>query len=173
MPVYALAERTPRIAASAWLAPDAVVIGDVVLAENASIWWKAVLRGDNDPIVIGPNSNIQDGSVLHTDEGIPLTVGRDVTVGHNVILHGCTIGDGCLIGMGSILLNGAVIGEHCLIGAGTLIPERKVIPPRVLVVGSPGRIVRDLTDEEVARIAASARHYAANAELYRRALASR
>jgi carbonic anhydrase/acetyltransferase-like protein (isoleucine patch superfamily) len=170
MPIYRVGEKTPQLADSVWIAPNATVSGDVRLAENVSIWWNAVLRGDNDPITIGVNTNIQDGSVLHTDEGIPLTLGRDITVGHMVMLHGCTVGDGSLIGMGSILLNGATIGKNCLIGAGSLIPEGKSIPDRSLVVGSPGRVVRELTDEDIARIAYSARHYVLNAQRYRQQL---
>lgn len=170
MPIYRVGEKSPQLASSVWLAPNAIVIGDVRLDEGVSIWWNAVLRGDNDPIAIGVNTNIQDGSVLHTDEGIPLTLGRDITVGHRVMLHGCTVGDGSLIGMGSILLNGATIGKNCLIGAGSLIPEGKSIPERSLVVGSPGRVVRELTDEDIARIAYSAQHYVLNAQHYRQQL---
>lgn len=170
MPVYRLGDRVPRLAAGVWVAPNATVIGDVRLADNVSIWWNAVLRGDNDPIAIGENSNIQDGSVLHTDEGVPLAVGRDVTVGHLVMLHGCSVGDGSLIGIKSVILNGAVIGRQCLIGANTLIPEGKVIPDRSLVMGSPGKVVRELTDEQVTRIAWSARHYVQNAQRYRQLL---
>lgn len=171
MPVFRLGEKLPQLAAGVWIAPNATVIGDVRLAANVSIWWNAVLRGDNDPITIGENSNIQDGSVLHTDAGVPLTIGRDVTVGHLVMLHGCTIGDGSLIGIKSVILNGAVIGKNCLIGANTLIPEGKVIPDRSLVMGSPGKVVRELSDEQIARIAHSAEHYVRNAERYRRQLA--
>ena len=170
MPVYRLGDKLPQLAAGVWVAPNATVIGDVRLAENVSIWWNAVLRGDNDPIAIGANSNIQDGSVLHTDEGVPLTVGRDVTVGHMAMLHGCTVGDGSLIGIKSVILNGAVIGKHCLIGANTLIPEGKTIPDRSLVMGSPGKVVRELTDEQVARIAWSAQHYVQNAQRYQQLL---
>jgi carbonic anhydrase/acetyltransferase-like protein (isoleucine patch superfamily) len=170
MPIYRVGEKTPQLASSVWIAPNATVTGDVRLAENVSIWWNAVLRGDNDPITIGVNTNIQDGSVLHTDEAIPLTLGRDITVGHMVMLHGCTVGDGSLIGMGSILLNGAKIGKNCLIGAGSLIPEGKSIPDRSLVVGSPGRVIRELTDEDIARIANSARHYVLNAQRYQQQL---
>lgn len=170
MPIYRLGEKAPQLAPSVWIAPSATVIGDVRLAENVSIWWNVVLRGDNDPIIIGENSNIQDGSVLHTDEGIPLTIGRDVTVGHMVMLHGCTIGDGSLIGMGSIVLNGATIGKNCLIGAGTLIPEGKVIPDNSLVVGSPGRVVHELTEKHIARMAHSAEHYVNNALHYQQFL---
>lgn len=170
MPIYRLDEKTPQLAPSVWVAPNAIVIGDVHLAANVSIWWNAVLRGDNDPITIGANTNIQDGSVLHTDIGQPLTLGRDITVGHKVMLHGCTIGDGALIGMGSIVLNGAVIGKQCLIGAGALIPEGKVIPDRSLVVGAPGRIVRDLSEAQLAMLAKSAVHYVENAQRYREQL---
>lgn len=167
MAVYHLGDKVPQLADSVWIAPNATVIGDVRLAENVSIWWNAVLRGDNDPITIGANSNIQDGSVLHTDEGVPMQIGRDVTVGHLVMLHGCTIGEGSLIGIKSVILNGAVIGKGCLIGANTLIPEGKVIPDGSLVMGSPGKVVRELTDEQVARIAHSAAHYVGNAQRYR------
>jgi carbonic anhydrase/acetyltransferase-like protein (isoleucine patch superfamily) len=167
MSLYRLADRTPQLDPAAWVAPSAIVIGDVRLAAGASIWWNAVLRGDNEPIVIGANSNIQDGSVMHTDIGAPLTLGRDITVGHMVMLHGCTVGDGSLIGIGSIILNRAVIGECCLIGANTLIPEGRNIPARSLVMGSPGKVVRELSDEEVARLAANAAHYVENARRYR------
>lgn len=170
MPVYRLGEKVPQLDASVWIAPNATVIGDVRLAANVSIWWNAVLRGDNDPITIGENTNIQDGSVLHTDAGVPLNIGRDITVGHMVMLHGCTIGDGSLIGIKSVILNGAVIGKHCLIGANTLIPEGKVIPDRSLVMGSPGKVVRELSEEQVARIAHAAAHYVENAQRYRQLL---
>ena len=162
MPLFLLGDKQPQLGANAWVAPNATLIGDIHLGANASIWWNATLRGDNDPIHIGENTNIQDGSVLHTDPGLQLIIGRDVTIGHRVILHGCTIGDGCLIGMGSTLLNRAVIGKHCLIGANALIPEGKVIPDRSLVVGAPGRIVRELTDEELARMARGNHHYVEN-----------
>jgi len=146
------------------------VIGEVQIAKGASIWWNCTLRGDTDLLSVGENSNIQDNSVLHTDPGIPLVVGKNVTVGHRVILHGCTVGDNSLIGMGSTLLNGAVIGKNCLIGANTLIPEGKVIPDRSLVVGLPGRIVRELTDEEVANLQLSADRYVAQWRRYVREL---
>jgi carbonic anhydrase/acetyltransferase-like protein (isoleucine patch superfamily) len=170
MPIYQIDDRIPQLAPSVWVAPNATVIGHVHLAANVSIWWNAVLRGDNDPISLGENTNIQDGSVLHTDEGMPLTLGRDVTVGHKVMLHGCTVGDGSLIGMGSIVLNGAVIGKQCLIGAGALIPEGKVIPDRSLVVGAPGRVIRELSDAQLAMLAYSAKHYVENAQRYRQTL---
>ena len=170
MSTYRLYDKAPAIAASAWIAPNATVIGDVRLGENCSIWWNATLRGDNDPIEIGANSNIQDGSVLHTDEGVPMKIGANVTVGHLVMLHGCTVGDGSLIGIGSVILNRAVIGKGCIVGANTLIPEGKVFPDHALIVGSPGKVVRELSAEEVARLQASAAHYVANAERYRQTL---
>lgn len=170
MPVYALGDRTPQLAESSWIAPSANVIGSVVLGANSSVWWNSVLRGDIEDIVIGAGSNIQDGSVLHADPGIPLALGDHVTVGHMVMLHGCTIGEGSLIGIKSVIMNRAVIGKECLIGANTLIPEGKVIPDRSLVVGSPGRILRTLSDEEVARLRSTAAHYVENAQRYRDSL---
>jgi carbonic anhydrase/acetyltransferase-like protein (isoleucine patch superfamily) len=167
MPLFQLGDKTPQLDDGTWVAPNATVIGDVRLGKNASIWWNATLRGDNDPIHIGDNTNIQDGSVLHTDEGVPMHIGKDVTVGHLVMLHGCTVGDGSLIGIGSVILNRAVIGKGCIVGANTLIPEGKVFPDRVLIVGSPGKVVRELTDEDVARLKKSADHYVANAARYR------
>ncbi|MBN8455820.1 gamma carbonic anhydrase family protein [Accumulibacter sp.] len=170
MPIYLLGSRRPQLDPQSWVAPNAIVIGDVRLAKNASIWWNATLRGDNDPISIGEDSNIQDHCVLHTDEGVPLTIGREVTVGHLVMLHGCTIGDGSLIGIGSVLLNRAVIGEGCIVGANTLIPEGKVFPDHSLIVGSPGKVVRQLDAEQVARIRLSAAHYVDNWQRYQREL---
>ncbi|WP_371322586.1 gamma carbonic anhydrase family protein [Dechloromonas sp. ZY10] len=170
MPVFKLADKVPVLAASAWIAPNATVIGDVRLGENSSIWWNATLRGDNDPIEIGANSNIQDGSVLHTDAGVPMKIGDHVTVGHLVMLHGCTVGDGSLIGIGSVILNRAVIGKGCIVGANTLIPEGKVFPDHVLIVGSPGKVVRELSADEVARLQASAAHYVDNAQRYQNCL---
>jgi len=166
MPIYQIDQKTPQIAASAWVAPNATVIGDARLGDNVSIWWNAVLRGDNDPIHIGANSNIQDGSVLHTDEGVPMHIGANVTVGHMVMLHGCTVGDNSLIGIGSVILNRAVIGKHSIVGANTLIPEGKVFPDGVLIVGSPGKVVRELSEEEKARLQKSADHYVDNARRY-------
>ncbi|HCZ15076.1 MAG TPA: gamma carbonic anhydrase family protein [Candidatus Accumulibacter sp.] len=170
MPIFAIGSRRPQLDAHSWVAPTAIVIGDVRLARNASIWWNATLRGDNDPISIGENSNIQDNSVLHTDEGVPMTIGRDVTVGHLVMLHGCTIGDGSLIGIGSVLLNRCVIGKGCIVGANTLIPEGKVFPDHSLIVGSPGKAIRQLGPEEVERLRHSADHYVANWQRYAREL---
>ena len=170
MSLFRLGDKQPELGANAWVAPNATVIGDVRLGANASIWWNATLRGDNDPITIGANSNIQDGSVLHTDEGVPLSIGANVTVGHLVMLHGCTIGDGSLIGIGSVVLNRAVIGKGSIVGANTLIPEGKVFPDHVLIVGSPGKVVRQLSPEEVARLQHSAEHYVANARRYQETL---
>jgi carbonic anhydrase/acetyltransferase-like protein (isoleucine patch superfamily) len=167
MPIYAIGAKHPQLADPVWIAPNATIIGDVRLARNVSIWWNATLRADNDPITIGANTNIQDGSTLHTDEGVPLSIGAGVTVGHMVMLHGCTVGDGCLIGIGSIVLNRAVIGRECLIGAGSVIPEGKEIPDRSLVIGTPGRVIRQLTDEDIAGIRQSAENYLAHAREYR------
>jgi len=167
MAIYNLGDRKPVLGREAWVAPNATVIGDVILGDEASIWWGAVVRGDNDTITIGAGSNIQDGSVLHADEGVPLTLGDRVTVGHLVMLHGCTIGEESLIGIKSVILNRAVIGRHCIIGANSLIPEGKVIPDRSLVMGSPGKVVRQLSDEEVAKLRLAAQGYVENARHYR------
>ena len=168
--IFSLGNKHPSLHEESWVAETAVVIGSVNLGRNASIWWNAVARGDNDPITIGDNSNIQDGSVLHTDEGIPLTIGANVTVGHQVMLHGCTVGDGSLIGIGSTVLNRAVIGKHCIVGANSLVAEGKVFPDRSLILGAPAKVVRTLTDEEVARLQNSADHYAHNWRRYQRDL---
>lgn len=164
---HSLGDRRVEVRGNAWVAPNATVIGSVVLENDASVWFNAVIRGDNDVITIGERSNVQDGSVLHTDEGVRLTIGRDVTVGHMVLLHGCTVGDGTLVGIKSIVLNHAKIGRNCLIGAHSLITEGKEIPDRSLVMGSPGKVVRQLTDEEVARVMANADHYVRKIALYR------
>jgi carbonic anhydrase/acetyltransferase-like protein (isoleucine patch superfamily) len=170
MAIYRLGEKHVQLGARVWIAPNASVIGNVHLGTDASVWWNATLRGDNDPIHVGDRTNIQDGSVLHTDEGVPMRIGNDVTIGHLVMLHGCKIGDCSLVGIGSIILNRAVIGKECIVGANTLIPEGKFFPDRVLIVGSPGKVVRELTDDDVARLKASAAHYVANAQRYRTAL---
>jgi carbonic anhydrase/acetyltransferase-like protein (isoleucine patch superfamily) len=135
-----------------WVADNAVVIGKVAIEEDASIWFNTVVRGDNEAIVIGARSNIQDGCVLHTDPGFPLTIGAEATIGHMVMLHGCTIGHGALIGIGAVVLNGARIGEDCLIGAGSLIPEGREIPARSVVLGAPGKIIRQVTEPDLERI---------------------
>ena len=167
MAIFTLGDRKPVLGREAWVAPNSTVIGDVILGDEASIWWNAVVRGDNDTITIGAGTNIQDGSVLHADEGVPLTLGDRVTVGHLVMLHGCTIGEESLIGIKSVILNRAVIGRHCIIGANSLIPEGKVIPERSLVMGSPGKVVRQLSDEEVAKLRLAAQGYVDNARRYR------
>ena len=154
-----------------YVAPNATVIGRVVLEDSASVWFNAVLRGDNETITIGARSNIQDGAILHADAGIPLSLGADVTVGHQVMLHGCTVGDGSLIGIKAVILNRAVIGRECLIGACALIPEGKVIPDRSLVMGTPGKVIRQLTDDEVADLRTAADLYVANGRRYRSVLA--
>jgi carbonic anhydrase/acetyltransferase-like protein (isoleucine patch superfamily) len=169
--IYNLGSRQVQLRGTGhYIAPSAVVVGSVTLEQQVSIWFNVVIRGDNEEIVLGPRCNIQDGSVLHTDEGVPLRVGASVSVGHLAMLHGCVIGEGSLVGIKAVILNGAVIGKECLIGANTLIPEGKTIPDRSLVVGSPGRVVRTLTDEEVARLRWIADHYVENGERYRREL---
>ena len=168
MTVYALADKNPRLPQDGeyWIAPNATVIGDVTLHPGASVWFGAVVRGDNDPITIGRDTNIQDGSVLHSDPGEPLTIGDGVTVGHMVMLHSCEIGDNCLIGIGSVILGRARIGHNCLIGANTLITEGKVIPDNSLVMGQPGKVVRQLEPGQVEALKASAAHYVQNWQRY-------
>ena len=153
-----------------WIAPTASVIGDVVLGADSSVWFGAVIRGDNERIVLGPRTNVQDNSVLHTDAGVPLTIGADVTVGHMAMIHGAEIGEGSLIGIGAILLNGCRIGRGCIVGAGALVTEGKVIPDQSLVVGSPGRVIRAVTAEERDGLMESARHYVAQWKRYESAL---
>ena len=172
MSLFDLGGRSPRLPADGeyWIAPTAVVVGNVELKKNASVWFGAVLRGDNDPIVVGENSNVQDLSVLHTDEGVPLAIGANVTIGHKVMLHGCTIGDSSLIGIGSVVLNRAVIGRGCIVGANSLVTEGKAFPDDSLIMGAPARVVRPLRDEERALLAASALHYVENWRRYAREL---
>ncbi|MFG1479486.1 gamma carbonic anhydrase family protein [Xanthobacter sp. V4C-4] len=168
MPLYALDGVAPELPASGnfWIAPTAVLIGRVILKEGASVWFGAVLRGDNEPIVVGEGSNVQENSVLHTDPGCPLTIGANVTVGHNVVLHGCSIGDSSLIGMGATVLNRAVIGARCLVGAGALVTEDKTFPERSLIVGAPAKAVRGLDDAAVEGLGRSALNYQRNAQRY-------
>ena len=169
--IYSLGDRKVEFKGDDYFVADnATVIGSVVLENNASVWFNAVIRGDNDLITIGENSNIQDGSVLHTDGGIQLTIGKNVTVGHMVMLHGCEIGDGTLVGINSVILNGAKIGKNCLIGANTLIAEGKEIPDGSMVLGSPGKIVRQLTEEQKKGLEMSAQHYVDNFKRYKRDL---
>jgi len=170
MPVYALGDLVPQIDPQSWVAPNATVIGQVHLARNVSIWWNSIVRGDTDRISIGENSNIQDGCVLHTNKGIPLTIGRNVTVGHMVMLHGCTIGDNSLIGIGAVLLNRSVIGKNSLVAANTLVTEGKAFPERSLIMGSPGKVIRQLSDEEVARLPGSSERYSKNWQRYQQEL---
>jgi carbonic anhydrase/acetyltransferase-like protein (isoleucine patch superfamily) len=159
MPLYQYGDRIPSVHESVFVAPNASVIGSVVLSENVSVWFGATIRGDNDIITMGRNSNLQEGAVLHTDPGIALTVGENVTIGHQAMLHGCTIGDGSLIGIQAVILNGAVIGKGCLVGAGAIVTERKVFPDRSLILGAPARVVRELSDEDVANLLKSAASY--------------
>ena len=166
MSVYNLGNVTPELPDNDeyWIAPNAAVMGRVILKKNASVWWGATLRGDNEAITVGENSNVQDGSVLHTDHGSALTLGANVTVGHLVMLHGCTIGDNTLVGIGSIVLNGARIGKNCLI------TEGKEIPDNSLVMGAPGKVIREVTPQQAAMLAAGSLHYVENWKRYRREL---
>ncbi|WP_372885478.1 gamma carbonic anhydrase family protein [Shimia sp.] len=170
MPIYELDGVRPQIAEDSWVAPDANLIGNIDLQEAASVWFGCTLRGDNEPIVIGAGSNVQENTVMHTDPGFPLTIGRGCTIGHRSMLHGCTIGDNSLIGMGATVLNGARIGKNCLIGAGALITEGKEIPDNSLVMGAPGKVVRQLDDAAAKGLAASALHYQANMRRFRKGL---
>ena len=170
MAIYELDGLAPQIADTAWVADSAQVMGDVVLSADTSIWFGAVLRSDTETIRIGRGSNIQDLSVLHADVGMPLTVGEDVTVGHQVMLHGCTIGDGSLIGIGAVVLNGAVIGKGCLVGAGALVTEGKVFADGSMILGSPAKVVRQLSPEQLEGLRRSAQHYVDNARRFRKGL---
>lgn len=169
MAIYRLGEDEPHLAAGAWVADNATVIGRVRLGVDASVWYGSVIRGDNDLISIGARSNIQDGSVLHTDHGIPMVIGDDVTVGHQVMLHGCTVGDGSLIGIQSVVLNGARIGRNCLVGAKSLVTEGKEFPDGSLIMGSPAKVVRMLTPEQFQMLAYGAGHYIHQAARHRAA----
>ena len=166
MTVYQLPDHVPQIHAESWIAPNATVIGNVRLLRNASIWWNVVARGDNDPITIGENTNVQDGSVLHTDKGVPLSIGANCTIGHMVMLHGCTIGEGSLVGIGSIILNRAVIGKNSIVGANSLVAEGKTFPDGVLILGSPAKVIRPLTPEELESLKHGASHYVENWQRY-------
>ncbi len=167
MTLYALGDIAPTIADDTWVAPDANLIGNIVLEAGASVWFGSTLRGDNETITIGAGSNVQENTVMHTDVGYPLTIGSNCTIGHKVMLHGCTIGSNSLIGMGAIVLNGAKIGKNCLIGAGALITENKVIPDGSLVMGSPGKVVKTLDVSAHAMLTASALHYQENMRRFR------
>ena len=168
--IYQLEDAVPQIHASAWVAENATLAGQITLQKDVSIWFNAVLRAEHAPITVGEGSNIQDGSVCHVDPGMPLTIGRSVTVGHKVMLHGCTIGDESLIGINAVILNGAKIGRNCLIGANSLIPEGKEIPDGSLVMGSPGKIVRTLNEAQIEGLRASAMHYVENGRRYKASL---
>ncbi|MEO0746519.1 MAG: gamma carbonic anhydrase family protein [Pseudomonadota bacterium] len=170
MTLYALGEFRPQIADDTWIAPDANVIGDVVVEAAASIWFGCTLRGDTETITIGTGTNVQENTVMHTDPGMPLTIGAGCTIGHKAMLHGCTIGDNSLIGMGATVLNGAKIGNNCLIGAGALITEGKVIPDGSLVMGTPGKVVRELDAAAIQGLRASALHYQDNMRRFRTTL---
>ena len=168
--IYQLEDAVPQIHASAWVAENATLAGQITLQKDVSIWFNAVLRAEHAPITVGEGSNIQDGSVCHVDPGMPLTIGRSVTVGHKVMLHGCTIGDESLIGINAVILNGAKIGRNCLIGANSLISEGKEIPDGSLVMGSPGKIVRTLSEAQIEGLKASAMHYVENGRRYKASL---
>ncbi|MEM1316695.1 MAG: gamma carbonic anhydrase family protein [Pseudomonadota bacterium] len=176
MAIYELDGKVPDLAGSTtsndkcWVAPDAQVMGNVLFEEGTSVWFGAVLRGDNERIAVGKNSNIQEMSVLHTDMGFPLTVGSDCTIGHKAILHGCTIGNGSLIGMGATIMNGAVIGDGCLIGAGALVPEGKQISAGSMVLGAPGKVVKELDENQRAALKMAAAGYVTNAARFRKGL---
>ena len=170
MAVYQLGDKVPQLAASAFVADQATVIGDVSLGERSSVWPGVVIRGDTEAIRIGDSTNIQDGAVLHADPGCPLTIGGGVSVGHQAMLHGCTIGDGSLVGIQAVIMNGAVIGKECIVGAGAVIPEGKHFPDRSLILGAPGRVVRQLADADVATLRDNAETYAKRQALFRASL---
>jgi carbonic anhydrase/acetyltransferase-like protein (isoleucine patch superfamily) len=170
MAIYELDGLTPRLDASAWVADNAQVMGDVSLAADTSIWFGVTVRGDSERITIGRGTNVQDGSVLHADAGVPLVIGEDVTIGHMVMLHGCTIGDESLIGIGAVVLNGAKIGRNCLVGAGSLVTEGKEFPDGSMIIGSPAKAVRQLSPEQIEGLRQSARHYTANARRFKAGL---
>jgi carbonic anhydrase/acetyltransferase-like protein (isoleucine patch superfamily) len=170
MSLYALGDIAPQIADDAWVAPGCHLIGDIVLEEKTSVWFGSTLRGDNERITVGAGTNVQENTVMHTDMGSPLVIGPGCTIGHKVMLHGCVIGENTLIGMGATILNGAVIGRNCLIGAGALITENKVIPDGSLVMGAPGKVVRELDAEAIKGLQLSALHYQENAARFRRDL---
>ena len=167
MALYKLGDDSPTVASSAYIAPNAMVVGKVILAENSTVWFGATLRGDNEVIRIGANSNVQDGAVLHTDPGFPLSIGDHVSIGHQAMMHGCTVGEGSLIGIQSVVLNGAVIGKGCLVGAGALITERKTFPDGCLIIGAPAKAVRELTAEERENLLKVAANYAERGVYYR------
>ena len=170
MAIYRLDDRIPRIHASAWVADNATVVGDVELAEDASVWFGAILRGDSALLRIGRRTNVQDGSVIHADEGVPTTLGDDVSIGHMVMLHGCSVGDGALVGIGAVVLNHARIGRHCLVGARSLVTEGKEFPDGSLIMGSPAVVVRALSAAQIEGLRQIAAHYVGNAGRFRAGL---
>ena len=170
MPIYKLGDKTPQIHESAFVADTATIIGEVILAENSSVWPGVAIRGDNEPIRVGVGTNVQEGVVLHADPGYPLTLAEGVSVGHQAMLHGCTVGDYSLVGINAVILNGARIGKHCIIGANALIAEGKEIPDGSLVMGSPGKVVREISDQQAMMLAAGSHHYVENWKRYRREL---
>jgi carbonic anhydrase/acetyltransferase-like protein (isoleucine patch superfamily) len=170
MTQYRIADKQPQVAATAFVAREATLVGEVIVGENASVWFGAVARGDNEPIRIGDGCNVQEGAVLHADPGYPLTLGQGVSVGHQAMLHGCTVGEGALIGIQAVVLNGAKIGAWSLVGAGALVTERKEFPERSMILGSPAKVVRQLSDEEVAGLKRIADNYASRAAQYRQEL---
>ena len=166
MPLYAIDGKQPVLGSNVWVAPSADVIGDTHLADESSVWFGAVIRADNTPIMVGARSNIQESAMCHSDPGAPLTIGADCTIGHHAILHGCTIGDNVLIGMGAIILNRAVIGDGCIVGAGALVTEGKVFEPNSLIVGSPAKAIRTLDEQAAVMLKASAQHYVDKGKAY-------
>lgn len=170
MAIYRLAQNTPEIAETAYVAESAMVVGKVRLEEHASVWFNVSVRGDNELIHIGENSNVQEGAVLHTDIGYPMQIGNNVTVGHQAMLHGCTIGDGSLIGIQAVVLNGAKIGKNCLVGAGALVTEGKEFPDNSLIIGAPAKVVRTLSPEDIARMQAGTTSYVQRAQLFKTSL---
>lgn len=170
MALYAIDDKNPQVAPDAWIADSAQVIGNVSIGAQASIWFGATVRADNEPMTIGAGTNVQESTVLHSDPGYPLTIGENVTVGHQVMLHGCTVGDGSLIGIGAVVLNGANIGKNCLVGAGALVTEGKVFPDGCLIVGSPAVVKRELSAEQIEGLQRSAQHYRTNAKRFSRGL---
>jgi len=167
MPIYRLGDRAPKIAANAFVAPEATLVGDVTIGERATIWFGAVIRGDNEPIRVGADTSVQECAVLHTDMGSPLNIGAGVTVGHQAVLHGCTVGEGSLIGIQAVVMNGAIIGRQCLVGAGALVTEGKQFPDRSLILGVPAKVVRQLTERDIAKLVNSAADYVARGQRYR------
>jgi carbonic anhydrase/acetyltransferase-like protein (isoleucine patch superfamily) len=170
MAIFQLDQLSPVVPESAYVADNATVVGDVRLGENCSVWFGAVLRGDSATITLGDNSNVQDNSVLHADEGVPLMIGADVTIGHQVMLHGCTIGDGTLVGIGAVVLNNARIGRNCLVGAGALVTEGKEFPDGSVIMGSPAKVVREMTPQQITAMRSAGPHYVKNGLRYKAGL---